>query len=220
MVHQRLAHLQRVRHARAVDLGVDVADQIGLQIEILHQRERIVGVGARRMARENLRRTVTAETRLEPGREELAPERLANEPHGLRIGLNGVARERLERRLGPQHSRRPVRLRIQPPEQAEHGASHCERHAGTQTLLGEVQLIAPIPGEALVAAVAGQRDSHVAARELADAVGGDRRAVRIRFVVHAGELVDQIEVVARHVIDPVAGRDNAWRPSRANRVSS
>ena len=66
-------------------------------------------------------------------------------------------------------------------------------------------MIAPVPGEALVAAVSGQRDGDVAARELADAIGGDRGAVRIRFVVHAGQFVDQIEVVARHVIDPVAG---------------
>ena len=53
MVHQRLAHLERVRHARAVDLGVDVADQIGLEVEILDQRERVVGVRALRAWRRN-----------------------------------------------------------------------------------------------------------------------------------------------------------------------
>ena len=46
MVHQRLAHFERVRHAGAIDLGVDVADQIGLQVEVLDQRQRIVGLRA------------------------------------------------------------------------------------------------------------------------------------------------------------------------------
>jgi hypothetical protein len=48
MVHQRLAHLERVRHAGAVDLGVDVADQVGLEVQVLDQRQRVVGAGARR----------------------------------------------------------------------------------------------------------------------------------------------------------------------------
>ena len=44
MIHQRLAHLERVRHARAIDLGVDVAHEVGLEVEVLDQRERIVVV--------------------------------------------------------------------------------------------------------------------------------------------------------------------------------
>ena len=55
MIHQRLAHLERVRHARAVDLGVDVADEVGLEVEVLDQRERIVGAGAPGVAVEHLR---------------------------------------------------------------------------------------------------------------------------------------------------------------------
>ena len=48
MVHQRLAHLQRVRHAGPVDLGIDVADQIGLEVEVLDERDGIVGTRATR----------------------------------------------------------------------------------------------------------------------------------------------------------------------------
>ena len=43
MVQQRHAHLERVRHAGAVDLGQDVARQLGLQVDVLDQRQRIVG---------------------------------------------------------------------------------------------------------------------------------------------------------------------------------
>jgi hypothetical protein len=31
-------------HAGAVDLGVDVADQVGLEVEVLDQGQRVVGV--------------------------------------------------------------------------------------------------------------------------------------------------------------------------------
>ena len=64
VVHQRLAHLQRVRHAGAVDLGVDVADQVGLEIEVLDQRQRIVGPRACGVAAEDLERAVAAELAL------------------------------------------------------------------------------------------------------------------------------------------------------------
>ena len=55
VVHQRFAHFERVRHAGPVDLGVDVADQIGLQVQVLDQRQRIVGVRLRGVAVEDLR---------------------------------------------------------------------------------------------------------------------------------------------------------------------
>ena len=35
MIQQRDANLQRMRHAGAVDLGQDIADQIGLHIQVL-----------------------------------------------------------------------------------------------------------------------------------------------------------------------------------------
>ena len=61
--------------------------------------------------------------------------------------------------------------------------------------------VAPVAGKVLVAAVARQRHRDVFAGQLADLVGGDRRAVGVRLVVDAGELVDEVEVVAGHVID-------------------
>jgi hypothetical protein len=59
-----------------------------------------------------------------------------------------------------------------------------------------VQAVAAIAAESLVAAIARQGHRHMLARQLADAVGGDRRAVGIGLVVQPGQRVDQIEVVA------------------------
>src|SRR5437870_13919466 len=39
VVHQRLPNLKRMRHACAVNLGVDIADKIGLDVEVLDERE-------------------------------------------------------------------------------------------------------------------------------------------------------------------------------------
>ena len=65
--------------------------------------------------------------------------------------------------------------------------------------------MAPVAREALVATVAGQRHGHMAARELADPVGRDRRAVGIGLVVQVDEPVDQVEVVAADGLDVVVG---------------
>ena len=125
MIHQRLAHFERVRHARAVDLGVDVADEVGLEVEILDQRQRIVRLRLRGVMPEHVQRFVAAEARLERVAEELRAHRIAQDRHRVEVGLDRVARERLERRLRAQHARRPVELRIRAPEQAEQRAGAC-----------------------------------------------------------------------------------------------
>ena len=114
----------------------------------------------------------------------------------MEVRVDRVARERLERRLGAEDARRPVGLRVDAPEQTEHRPAQAERQHGAHALFHQVQAVAPVAGEALVAAVARQRDRHVLARELAHAVGRDRRAVGVGLVVEARELVDQVEVVA------------------------
>ncbi len=91
------------------------------------------------------------------------------------------------------------------PSSAEDRAAHAERQRRTQPLFHHVQAVAPIAAEILVAAVAGQRDRDVLARQLADPVGRDRRAVGIRLVVDATRAVHEVEVVARDVIDEMTG---------------
>ena len=121
----------------------------------------------------------------------------------MEVGLDRVARQRLEGRLGAEHARRPVGLRIERARAGRTAAGAGRAAARAQPLLVEVQAVAAVAAEALVAAVAGQRDGHVLARELADAVGRNRRAVGIRLVVEPRQRVDQVEVVALDPVDEV-----------------
>ena len=121
----------------------------------------------------------------------------------MEVRFDRVARQRLEGRLAAEHARRPVRLRVDAAEQAEHGAPQSQRQRPAKPLLHHVQPVATVAAEALVAAVAGQRHRHVPARELADPVGRQRRTVGVRLVVEAGQRVDQVEVVALDPIDEV-----------------
>ena len=76
-----------------------------------------------------------------------------------------------------------------------------------------MQPIAAVAAEVLVAAVAGQRDGHVLARELADAIRRNRRAVGVGLVVEACQRVDQIEVVALDDVDEMTRADSVPRPA-------
>src|SRR5438093_3231594 len=107
MVHQRLSHFERVSHAGAVDLGVDVAYQVGLEIEVLDQRERVFGVGAPRMPMKYLYCVVAADLRFESGGEQLASHVLAEDRHTVEIGFHRISSQRLESRLGAQIARSP-----------------------------------------------------------------------------------------------------------------
>ncbi len=121
----------------------------------------------------------------------------------MEVGIHRGTGQRLEGGLGAEHPRRPIGLRIHAAEQAEGGPPHGNGQGPAQALFHRVQAVAPVAGEALVAAVARQRDRHVPAGELADAVGRQRGAVRIGLVVSLGENVDQIEIVALHPVDEV-----------------
>ncbi len=205
VVHQRLAHFERVRHAGAIDLGVDVADQVGVQVDVLDQRKRIVGVRPRRMPFEDLLGAVAAELRLEAVTENLVALPVADDGHAVEVGLDRIARQCLEGRLGPKHARRPVGLGIESAEHAEKRPAQTERQRGAHLLFHQMQGIAPITPEAFVAAIAGQGDGDMPPRELANAIGGDRRAVGIGFVVKLRQRVDQIEVVALDPVNEVPG---------------
>ena len=54
-----------MRHAGTVDLGVDVADKIGLQVQVLNQGQRVVGIGFGSVLPENFAGVVTAQFRFE-----------------------------------------------------------------------------------------------------------------------------------------------------------
>ncbi len=63
VIHQRLTHLQRVGHAGPIDFCVDIAVQVGLDVQILNERERIVRGGATCMALEHFVHTIAAQLR-------------------------------------------------------------------------------------------------------------------------------------------------------------
>ena len=105
VVHQRLAHLERVRHAGAVDLGVDVADQVGLEVQVLDQRQRVVGAGARRVAVEHLDRVVAAELARKRGLNSCRRMSSRRIETRVEVGVDRVARERLEGGLRAQNIR-------------------------------------------------------------------------------------------------------------------
>ena len=89
MVHQRLADLERMRHRRAVDLGVDVADEIGLQVDVLDLRERIVGRRAFAAWRSHhLDRVVAGELAPERRAVELLAQRRADHRHRVEVRLD------------------------------------------------------------------------------------------------------------------------------------
>ena len=75
-----------------------------------------------------------------------------------------------------------------------------------------MQPIAAVAGEVLVAAVARERDGHVFARELANAVGRQCRAVGVRLVVGLRQHVDQVEIVAFDGVDEMPRPIAVGRP--------
>ena len=85
------------------------------------------------------------------------------------------------------------------------GLAQPERQGRAHLFFHQVQLVAAVAAEALVAAVAGKCDGNVLAGELADAVGGDGRTVGVGFVVEPGQGVDEVEVVAFDHVEVMVG---------------
>ena len=196
VVHQGLANLERVRHAGAIDLRVDITDQVGVQVDVLDERERILRLRAGSVPLEHVDGAVAAQLGLQALTEQRLPHRTAQDAHLLEVGFHGISREGLEGRLGAQRARSLRQLGIRLAEPAEQGAAEARRKHRSQPLFPEVGTVTAVAAEALVAAVARQRDGHVLARELAYPVCRNRRAVGIGLVVRLRQRVDQAEIVA------------------------
>ena len=205
MVHQGLPHLERMRHAGPIHLGVDIADQIGLEIEVLDEGQSVVGVGPPGMLTEHVDGAVAGEAALESGREQLLAHVVAEDRDAVEVAVHRVARQRLEGRLAAQKARRTIGLGVQAPERAEQRLAQAQRQRGAHALLAHVQTVAPISAEALVPTITGEGHRDVLSRKLANAVRRDGRAISIRLVVDAGERIDQAEVIACDLLDEVPG---------------
>ena len=193
-------------HARPVHLGVDVADQIGLQIEILDQRKRMIGRGTRGVPLQHLDRPVALQLAAHALAEQGAAHAVVQHRHAVEVGLDRAAGERLQRRFRAQRTRRPVGFGVELPEQPEQRAAQIERHPRADPLLVDVPAIAAVAAEVLVAAVAGQCDLHRFAGELAHPIGGYGRTVRVGLVVDVGQPVEQRVVVRVDLLDVMSCR--------------
>ena len=192
-------------HRRAIDLGVDVAHQVGVHVDVLDQRQRVVGVGAAGVALKHVQRAVAAQLRLQLRAVQPAAQRFADQAHAVKVGLHRVARHALESGLGAQHARRPVGLGVQPAQQAKHRPAHAFRQRGAHLLFQHVQLVAAVAAKGLVTPIARKRHGDMLAGQLADAVGGDGGTVGEGLVVEMGQRVDEVEVVAADGFNAVVG---------------
>ncbi len=123
----------------------------------------------------------------------------------MQVGLHRVPCQRLEGRLGAKYPGGPICLRVEPAERAEQWAAHAQRQHAPHALFHHVHPVAPVAAKALIAAITGQRHGHVLAGQLADAVRGNRGAIRIRLVIQLRQLVDQVEILALDLLDEVLG---------------
>ena len=123
----------------------------------------------------------------------------------MEVGVDRRPGERLKRRLGAKHPRRPIGLRIHPPEHPERRAPDGDRQRAAQ---------ASPPSHATDTADSPRNSRH--RRPPTDATVtclraswhtryvGNRRAVGVRLVVGLRENVDQVEIVAFDGFDKVS----------------
>ena len=205
MIEQRHAYFQRMRHARAINLGQDVARQISLQIQVLYERQRIIGWRARRVVTQYIDRVITLQLALQGRREQAPAQVVAEDRNRMEIGGHRIACQRLEGSLGAEHARRPVSLGIQMAERPKHRAPHVQRQQAAHRLFGHVQLVASIAGMILVTAVARQRHRDPLARQFTDPISRQRGAVGIGFVVEVDQLIDQRKIIGVDLLGKMIG---------------
>ena len=167
VVEERRAHFEAVRHAGAIDLRQDVARQVGLVVQVLHQRERIAerlaahvpwntsrGAIALQLALERSARTALRASRRSRSRRRGSTPSTVSRASAWNVVLPRSTR-------GAQSS-----FGYSEPSGPNTALRRRERQAAAHPLFHREQLVAAIADEVLVAAVARQRDGHVPAREL------------------------------------------------------
>ena len=154
IVEQRHAHFQAVRHAGAIDLGENVARQIGLEVEVLHERQRMLGRRVLRVTAKHFDRAIALKPPPELRAEQARARVARQQRHAVQIGLQAVAAERLQQSTWRAARAAPSRASGRAPGESEHRCAHRMRQHGAHALLVTMPAIAPIAREVLVAAVA------------------------------------------------------------------
>ena len=123
----------------------------------------------------------------------------------MEVAFDRGAGHAFEGGFGAEDARRPVGLRVELAQCSKYRLAQGERQGRAHFFFHQVQLVAAVAAEAFVAAIAGKGHGNVLAGQLADAVGGDGRAVGVGFVVEPGQGVDEVEVVAFDHVEVVVG---------------
>jgi len=205
MIHEGFPHLKRVGHAGTIDLGVDVADQPGLVVEILDECQRVVGVGPGGVLHEHVLRAVTRQCALEVAGEEPVALIGTQHRHAVHVGLNRVAGQGLKGGFGAEHAWRPIGFGVDPRECLKQGLAQTKGQGVAGLFFHEVQTVTSVTAKGFIAAIARQRHRDVFACQLADPVGGYGGAVGVGFVIKPGQPVDQVKVIALDHLEVVVG---------------
>src|SRR5258707_2527318 len=143
-------------HAGAVYLGVDITDQVSLEVQILDERQGMVRGRARGVALEDLVRRVALQLAAQALAEQFPAHPVVQQGDAVKIGLHRISGKGLEGGLGPEHPRCPVRLGIEPAKESENGPAQLQRQSRTHTFLVHMPAVATVAAEILVASVTGQ----------------------------------------------------------------
>ena len=182
-VEERRARFERRRHAHAIDLHEDVVGEVDAEIGVELTIEQIVAAEPRQRIVDRPIDVASGDRLLETARVQPALRRRGQERHPA------VVRDL--RRRARQAVHEPARLVDQPllllgrRHQAEHRVGRARRgrrHQAVPPCRQRLRFVGVVAAEQLVAAVAGQHDLHVLARDLRDEERREQRDVGERLV--------------------------------------
>ncbi len=204
MVEHRHARFKAGSHRGAIDLHQNIADQPGLEIDILGDAHRIIERRIFHVTRDDIGSVIALQIAVQGIGIKGIAQIVGNDRNIVEIAVDGVLAQFAERLARAEHARRPIDLGIDISEQTEKRAAHRLGQQAAQGFLAAVEGIAAIAREQLVARIAGKRDSHMLPGQLGDLIGGQRRTVAERFVENAGKTFDRIGFVTGHHLDMLA----------------
>ena len=198
VVQQGHPCLQGDQHAGPVDLRQDVVGKIVMDVDVLQPRQVVLGAGLRGQAYEPVVSCRQRQPGARLGGEELAQTGVRLIRHHPKVALERRHAEECQM-AGATHTRGRCGR-----EQSDERSNRTEMVS--LPLERQRVGVAAVAGEALVPAVARERDRHVLARDLGHAVGGHRRGVRERLVELPGESWQDLhDVGLDHQLDVVGG---------------
>ena len=181
VIEQRNPRLQRVRHARPIDLGEDVSGEVGAEVEGLEPRQRIQPGAIPRIERG---RAVGHDREIEQAPK--GPRR--EQGNGVEVSLHPRQGETVEEVLPGGPLGQAGAQGAQPPAEPQVAET-------PKVPAAIVHHVAVVAGKQLVAPVARQDDLYVLSGQARHQVRRDRRRIGERFVDGPQKVVQQPEVL-------------------------